>query len=950
MDVQLLAEALTQVLAPLLPYLVKGGETLTEEVAKHATEEGWKKGKALWGKLRGKVEAKPAAQEAVEDLVAAPGDADSLAALRKQLRKILEADGGLQGEVTTILGSSFQAEVRGSGVVLQGVGNAGASGGGVAVAGNVGTLHLHASSPSSDDARTAYLAWVAEEARLLSLSGIDPAQVSGGEAAPQLDAIYTALLTQTPLREIQQREAISHSKRDGGGFPSALAHLDRHPHLALLGDPGSGKSTFVNFVAYCLATGELDLLTAPLPDPETGKIRKKRQIWKQGPLLPVRVILRDFAAQELGQSGQRGSASLLWQFIESTLERACKQRFAVALQKELEERGGLLLLDGFDEVPEAEEQREQLKEAVEAFARSFSRCRILLTSRTYAYQNQSWRLEGFREAVLAPWNDGQIRRFVDLWYRQPAVVRRSEGAAADRAAQLERAIFSNDRLLRLARGPLLLTLIASLHAWRRGSLPEDREELYDQAVHLLLDLWERPRWKGNRLLQPSLVDFLKIGGVKRLRQALEEVAFQAHAAPGDQSDTADIPEGALLESLNHLAPGLDPNQLFAYVRDRAGLLIPRGVRVYAFPHRTFQEYLAACYLNGQGFPHRLAGLVRQEPGRWREVLLLSGAALARQFPDLIWRLIEALCPLAAGDPEATAEDVWGSYLAGQVVLESVKSFGELTRRDRETLERLRSWFVRLLGDPVLPALERAQAGRILARLGDSRPGVTSVEGMEFSTVPAGAFQLGDDARKAEISYAYRMARFPVTVGQFNEFASATESLERPEWLGDEANEPVAWVSWEDAKEFCRWLTAKWREEKRIAADWTVSLPSEEEWEKAARGADGRQYPWGNEEEAPERANCRDSGIRRVSTVGCFPSGASPYGCEEMAGNVWEWTRSRAGEEEELRVLRGGSYIDHSWVVRCAYRIRNFPDPRLDLLGFRVVLLPFSPLNSEPSDL
>src|SRR6185503_20722174 len=106
------------------------------------------------------------------------------------------------------------------------------------------------------------------------------------------------------------------------------------------------------------------------------------------------------------------------------------------------------------------------KHAVEDFGRSFKKCRILVTSRTYAYQKQDWRLPGFAEAVLAPFSPGQIRRFVKGWYRHMADLRGLHpDDAQGRAAQLEGAIFGSERLAELAQRPLLLTLMASLHAW-----------------------------------------------------------------------------------------------------------------------------------------------------------------------------------------------------------------------------------------------------------------------------------------------------------------------------------------------------------------------------------------------------------------------------------------------------------------------------------------------------
>jgi formylglycine-generating enzyme required for sulfatase activity len=175
---------------------------------------------------------------------------------------------------------------------------------------------------------------------------------------------------------------------------------------------------------------------------------------------------------------------------------------------------------------------------------------------------------------------------------------------------------------------------------------------------------------------------------------------------------------------------------------------------------------------------------------------------------------------------------------------------------------------------------------------------------------------------------------------------------------------VVKVTWHDALAYCKWLTETleaWEETPEPLAtllrekSWVVTLPSEAEWEKAARSSDGRRYPWG-EDPDPNRANYDETGIDTTSAVGCFPGGKSPYGIEDLSGNVWEWTRSHwkgypynpADGRENLdagndirRVLRGGAFYLSTWLVRCASRDFITPGNRYWSLGFRVVVSSFS---------
>ncbi|MGB8647485.1 MAG: SUMF1/EgtB/PvdO family nonheme iron enzyme, partial [Anaerolineae bacterium] len=783
---------------------------------------------------------------------------------------------------------------------------------------------------------------------------------------------------------------------------SALEQLDRHARLVLLGDPGSGKSTFVNFVALCLcgeSLGEpqinLTLLTQPLPPEEAERPGREKaaqprpQPWRHGALLPVRVVLREFAARGLPPPHEPATAKHLWDFIAAGLTAATLDEFAPRLQQELRGPGGLLLLDGLDEVSEADQRRAQIKQAIEGFAKAFPKCRILVTSRTYAYQKQDWRLPSFQETELAPFGPGQINRFVDSWYAHTARLRKQNAdEARGRAALLKRAIATNPRLAELAPRPLLLTLMASLHAWRSGNLPEKREELYAAAVDLLLDQWEQPKVQldaqGNVLARPpSLSERLKVDRDK-LRGVLEGLAFEVHANQPDLQGTGDIPERELVMRLLALNPQarLVPQDLVEYLSQRAGLLVPHGVGVYTFPHRTFQEYLAACYLTTVGFPEQLAELALADPNRWREAALLAAAKSLRGTPFAMWSLVDRLCRHSP-QPRTTAEQEWGARIAGQALAENIDP-AMVHGGQVESFACVREWQVALLGSERLPAIERAGAGKALAVLGDLREGVLTAGGMEFCFVAPGPFVMGDDASDAKkhtnetLDYPYWLARFPVTVAQWSEFVKGGRHTPRDERsVRGVANHPVCYVNWYEAIAFCRWLNEVYGQQ--LPQGYRFSLPSEAEWEKAARGgmqvppqpvtrriAEGlavpanlplvvnrapeRAYPWEGAFDA-NKANMVETGIGTTSAIGCFPRGASPYGIEELSGNVWEWTRSvyqkypyqsQDGREkldasdDKSRVLRGGSFDLNRRSARCALRDLDPPYYALGLSGIRVV--------------
>jgi formylglycine-generating enzyme required for sulfatase activity len=167
---------------------------------------------------------------------------------------------------------------------------------------------------------------------------------------------------------------------------------------------------------------------------------------------------------------------------------------------------------------------------------------------------------------------------------------------------------------------------------------------------------------------------------------------------------------------------------------------------------------------------------------------------------------------------------------------------------------------------------------------------------------------------------------------------------------------VVSITWDMANTFCAWLTEQLAD--ALPAGYVLCLPTEQEWEAAARGGDGRRYPWGNDWQEDRAATEEDEetrGGRGSAPVGCYPAGVAPCGARDMAGNVWEWTAStwqsypgatKPFTEKGSRVLRGGSYGNDRTNVRCGARYRYLPDGWLGGVGFRVVFAPRSHKDSD----
>ena len=920
----------------------------------------------------------------------------------EKLRQAIAAQEALRGispdeEIETTIAAlrariiSMEATLSGQGAVAQGGHAVAATGDHSLAIGRARDVTINQASPDTTklaDFRRVYLDRFAHHCEVLPL--VELGGDSDTAETLTLNAVYVDLDTKTriPLTAAEQKEQRGATDR----ALTALQAAHREKRLALVGEPGSGKSTFVRQLAGRLARKLLDK-SEDLPE------------WNL-PLFPVFTRLRDLAPNLAGltldhmsrvEKTNRLAAAVGGQWKVDLTEMQLKD-VPDHLPRLLAKENLLLIFDGLDEV--AEGLRPLVNEAVLAVQKTYPNVvGVIVTCRVRSYSGAA-ELPGFARHELSPFNESQIGRFVAAWYTG-LIPKLGHSEADKRREDLQRAALGRD-LRPLAENPMLLTTMALIHQ-RDTRLPRERVRLYKQAVEILVR-----RWQQQKGLELSDALAVVLGDDLKLTALLQFLAYELHRqeAQGQsggllRKDIIDwLEKPAFLGDLGLAGEFLD------YVDQRAGLLVGRGGVVgekpamYDFPHRTFQEYLAGCQLI-EGRLGSVKTRYRQRAGEgdfWYLAGQLGAEELYfnRKHPTDLMDLAYALCPVAP--PQQT--DQWRQVLwSGQLALilgqSAIEADTESPDDGPHYLARLIPRLVSIIRQASLPALERAEAGDTLARLGDPRPDVMTVDGMQFCAVPSGSFMMGSGNEDQEapdgeqprhqfdISYDYWLGRYPVTVAQWQEYVE--DSGHEPgdkDSLNDPFNRPVRYVTWHEAVAFCQWLTDRWQGSGMLPAGWVVRLPSEAEWEMAARGglkildvakiamlADldfggsetlldpgdngqpQRRYPWGNELDA-NRVNYGHTGIGDTSAVGCFPGGASPYGCEEMSGNVLEWCATKwqknyqdyqndnsIDRTDVPRVLRGGAFYDSDRSVRCACRYRLYPDYWNLNVGFRVCVAP-----------
>ncbi len=722
--------------------------------------------------------------------------------------------------------------------------------------------------------------------------------------AAQISPLYSPL---SKFRESIREDFAERVEMLREDFEDVIDAVQKVRRLVVLGEPGAGKTTTLwKLAADMIEAARHDIETAPLPI-----------LLRLGALDPA-VSVREQLQAQLGD---------------------------LSLDELVEQKRLAFLIDALNELP-AENRAEKVREVKEWVKHAQAHDLIaVVTCRELDYRDELdlsipeqvriapldpvrihqfclnylpndgerlfWELAG-GAAVQAVWEKWQgAGASLELFWtaedvpRENPNVYHSTSRADNEAWKMAR---RNERsMMVLARNPFMLAMMTEIY---EGSLPQNRGKLFERFVKFLLEKREE----------------LAATEAEHLIERLAKLAYMMQA---EQTGTT-VPR--------HVAHRfLSEDDL--YRAASANLLDGRDeVR---FTHQLLQEYCAARHLNTlmSATPATKFWPAKNwwETQGWEETaILLAGLYSDDCTPVLRW--------LQDANPEAAA----------RCVVES----GAYT--PPETLESLRPrWLPRLTDlrrDPAPKA--RAAVGRAVGALRlDNRHGVglrpDGLPDIEWVEIPAGQFTYQDNERlHLETFY---MARYPVTYAQFEAFVQGdgystdaywteaglqwrganrqpTAFWNDPQW--HLSNHPVVGVTWYEAYAFSQWLRAKLGLE--------IHLPTEQEWEKAARGSDARIYPYKGDFD-PTKANVYDTGIGRTSAVGIFPNGASPYGLLDMSGNVWEWciTDYETGRSDSIsgnssRVLRGGSWIFvGASYSRAVVRYGSLPRLRGYDVGFRV---------------
>ena len=702
------------------------------------------------------------------------------------------------------------------------------------------------------------------------------------------------------------------------------------------GPPGSGKSTFCRWVSW-LACAD------GIPPQEVEAPKEFREGWPetlQG-RLPLLVPLRQMW-QFLPDTA--GTAQLLEGLAGWLKEIRPPGLDAKLLQAHLKKGTALLILDGVDEVPLSRPRGAELwaprrlllsglAEAIPHWERAKNR--LLVTSRPYGLTSGDQTRLGLHHAPIENLAQPQQDLLARRWFHiQSAPGQTPQSLADDMLSSLR----TRPGLDALAENPLLLTATCIIYGEGK-QLPQDKFDLYSRIVDTVL----YSRFPQDR----SVVD--------PIRNRLCVVAHGMHTGQGlgeeretPQAEATEKELDRLIRAYQEGTPYSEEGYRGAVeareqLLSSSGLLLPSEEGKASFYHLSLQEFLAALRLLDLHEGELLEVFQqRSERPEWRNTLsMLFGADLAsRNSPRRSVELLDGMI-------ETASEDQLGLQVVVADCLENLLARGIRLPKDAE--QRFRQTCLSVIAREV-PVQERHLLGVALGRLGDPRVVTDLRDPAAYIEVPAVDYILGDDEQRRTypVEESVLLSQYPVTNSQFELFMAEGGYQDRRHW----SETGRQWLKDSGAQEPRFWRDARWNApsqpvvgvcywEAKAFASWAGGrLPDESEWEAAARGQQGCEYPWCGEWE-DGICNSHECGLGMTSAVGIFPRSASPGGLQDLSGNVWEWCRPEQEEDakgkiDAFRPVRGGSWFDDRDYALPTIRNSYSAGIRGDHLGFRVL--------------
>ena len=745
-------------------------------------------------------------------------------------------------------------------------------------------FHVAANSPKHDDPAE-YLRQLREQTRWIDIRGL---QVGAGKAYRfPIDDLYIPLTTSGGERgAVLLEEALKDSR------------------LVIAGDPGAGKTTFLRRIAYemCRDDGK-----ATLALPSRG--------------FPIYLRIGDLE-EHMANCRRQNRADApatehtpewLLHFLAAQSNEKEWNLNAAFFRARLREPQTTILLDGLDEAS-GSHARELMARLLDEAVAAYKACRFVVTTRPQSYTGTS-RLADFREVRVDELQPEAIAEFLGHWSRA-LFPGDGKNAEAHRQA-LSEALHARAAIRKMASNPVMLTALAVVH-WNERRLPEQRAELYDSiSTWLARSRESRPgREPASRVL--SLLGHLALGMQTRPKGRVTQVS-KATAA---KIIAPQFREGKNAnERLARARAFLEAEEV------DSGIFASRGSDL-RFWHLTLQEFLAARTIAGMTDANQHQLLLegdRLYQSEWREVMLLLGGTLIGQGADKVDGLFGAMLG-RVGKKATLAEKARCVGLVGAMIADLRPHSYDLTDpRYEPMLQEVLGIFDREKSRGIDLQI-RLAAAEALGQAGDPRLRLPK-EKDYWVSIPGGKFVMGDkeDGPQHEVELdAFLIGRYPVTVYEYGRFLEDSDYDAPKDWEEQSAhpNRPVVDVTWFDADAYSRWAK--------------VRLPTEAEWERAARGTEGRRFAWGNEPPTPELANYDEAAIRAPSPVGLFPLGSTPApeNIADLAGNVDEWLSDWYGEKyyEESekknpngpasgsgKCARGGSWVDFSTHLRASVK-------------------------------